>query len=151
MTLDEERVAFHLVHERWAAGDLDGVMQLFHEDVLHLINVDGFAVPYAASSYGKEDLRLRLQLVLDAFYVDKFEIESYVHEPAFSRAVAITHKTHKKTGERLCERLRFRYWFRQGLIVRVEENHDAPYIEAFERLVSHAGYGAQNLSPRASG
>lgn len=144
MSLDVDRAAFHLVHERWAVGDLDGVMQLFHEDVLHLINVDGFAVPYAASSYGKEDLRLRLQLVLDAFYVDKFEIESYVHEPESSRSVVTTHKTHKRTGERLWERLRFRYWFKDGLIVRVEERHDAPYIEAFQRLVSHMQNSARS-------
>ena len=137
MSLDIERAAFHLVHERWAAGDLDGVMRLFDEDVLHLINVDGFAVPYAASSYGKEDLRLRLQLVIDAFYVDTFEIESYAHEREFSRSVVTTQKTHKKTGERLCERLHFRYWIKNGFIVRVEERHDAPYMEAFQRLVRH--------------
>ncbi len=144
MSLDIERAAFHLVHERWAAGDLDGVMQLFDEDVLHLINVDGFAVPYAASSYGKEDLRLRLQLVIDAFYVDTFEIESYAHEREFSRSVVTTQKTHKKTGERLCERLHFRYWFKSGLIVRVEERHDAPYMEAFQRLVRHMENAARS-------
>lgn len=150
MPIETERAAFHLVHERWAAGDLDAVMQLFHDDVLHLINVDGVAVPYAASSYGKEDLRLRLQLVIDAFFIDKFEIESYAHMPEFSRSVVVTHKTHKKTGERLCERLHFRYWFKGGLIMRVEERHDAAYIEAFQRLVVHAEHGTQRFSPPAS-
>jgi len=135
MSLDHEPPAFYLVHERWAASDLDGVMALFAEDVLHLINVDGFAVPYAVSTYGKEDLRQRLQLVLDTFSIDKFEIESHSHEREFSRSIVTTHKTHKRTGERLWERLHLRFWFEHGHIVRVEERHDAPYIEAFQRLV----------------
>lgn len=137
MQIDRERAAFHLVHERWAASDLEGVMALFAEEVLHLINVDGIAVPYATSTYGKEDLRQRLQYVLDTFYIDKFELESYAHEREFSRSVVTTHKMHKKSGERLWERLHLRFWFEKGLIVRVEERHDAPYIEAFQRLVSY--------------
>jgi ketosteroid isomerase-like protein len=144
MLIDHERAAFYLVSERWAASDLEGVMALFAEEVLHLINVDGVAVPYATSTYGKEDLRQRLQLVLQTFYIDKFQIESYTHEREFTRAVATTQKTHKKTGERLCERLRFRFWFENGLIVRVEENHDAPYIEAFQRFVCHMEHAARS-------
>jgi ketosteroid isomerase-like protein len=43
---------------------------------------------------------------------------------------------HKKTTERLDIRIRFRLWVRDGLITRLEEYHDAPYVEAFERFVS---------------
>jgi hypothetical protein len=144
MLIDHERAAFYLLDERWAAGDLEGVMALFAEEVLHLINVDGLAVPYATSTYGKEDLRQRLVLVLDTFYIDKFLFESYTHEREFTRAVAVTQKTHKKTGERLCERLRLRFWFENGLIVRVEEHHDARYIEAFQRFVFHMEHAARS-------
>jgi ketosteroid isomerase-like protein len=144
MHIYRDRTAFYLLNERWAKSDLEGVMALFSEEALHLINVDGVAVPYATSTYGKEDLRQRLQIVLDTFYIDKFDIESYAHEREFTRSVVMTHKTHKRTGERLCERLRFRYWFKDGLIVRTEENHDAPYIEAFQRFVCQLEHAARS-------
>jgi len=44
---------------------------------------------------------------------------------------------HRATGERLCVRLRLRYWVEDGLIVRAEEHLDAQYIEAFQRFVFH--------------
>jgi ketosteroid isomerase-like protein len=137
MSLDSERAAFHRAIERWSAGDPEGTLAQFTEDVLYLINVDGLAVPFVASSLGKEDLRQRLQLVMATFHQVKFERESYVHEADHSRAIVNVENRHRITGERLCVRMRLRYWFRDGLIARVEEHLDAPYMEAFQRFVFH--------------
>ena len=109
----------------------------FSDDILYIVNVDGLAVPFVASSLGKEDLRQRLQLIKATFYEDKFEPESVIHEADYSRAIVNVENRHRATGERLCVRLRLRYWVEDGLIVRAEEHLDAQYIEAFQRFVFH--------------
>lgn len=135
MPLAKERSAVLRALDCWGAGDLEGTLAAFSEDVLYLINVDGIAVPYASSSLGKEDLRHRLELVLDTFDKEVFEIESLVHESEFTRAVVFAHYKHKNLGERLIARIRLRYWVKDGLIVRVDERRDAQYVEAFQRFI----------------
>jgi ketosteroid isomerase-like protein len=132
-----ERAAFETAHVRWAASDLEGFLELLTEDVLYNVNVDGLAVPYASSALGKEDVRQRLQLLLDTFSVDKFEPESIVSEGDRWRSIVIGHYTHHETREVLRVRVRFRVWFRDGLICRMDEHHDAAYVEAFQRFVFH--------------
>ena len=132
-----ERAAYEQAHIRWAAGDLEGFLDLLTEDILYTVNVDGLAVPYASSALGKEDVSQRLQLLLHTFTVDKFEPEIIVPESDHWRSVVIGHYTHRKTGEVLRVRVRFRVWFRDGLIARFDEHHDAAYVEAFQRFVFH--------------
>lgn len=135
MSLDDERSAVLRALTCWASGDIEGTLAEFSEDVLYLINVDGIAVPFASSTLGKEDLRHRLQLILDTFWREKLECESLVHEADCTRMVLYTQYRHKNSGERLRTRVRLRYWLEDGLIVRVEERRDARYIEAFQRFV----------------
>ena len=138
-----DRAAFEQAHSRWAVGDLEGFLDLFTEDVLYNVNVDGLAVPYASSALGKEDVRQRLQLLMLTFTVDKFVPESIVDAADHCRSVVIGHYTHRKTGEVLKVRVRFRVWFRDGLISRMDEHHDAAYVEAFQRFVFHLQNAAQ--------
>ena len=135
MPLAKERSAVLRALDCWAVGDLEGTLAAFSEDVLYLINVDGIAVPYASSSLGKEDLRHRLELVLDTFDKEVFEVESLSHEPDFTRVVVFAHYKHKSLGETLVARIRLRYWVKDGLIVRVDERRDAQYVEAFQRFI----------------
>lgn len=143
MPTPAERAQFVTAHIRWAKSDLEGFLKLFTEDVLHTVNVDGLAVPYASSALGKEDVRQRLQLLLHTFTVDKFEPESFHDEADHCRSVVVGHYTHRVTGEVLRVKVRFRVWFRDGLISRMSEHHDAPYVEAFERLVFHLQNAAE--------
>lgn len=146
MSLESERVPVLRALACWAACDLEGTLAQFSEDVLYLINVDGIAVPFAASSLGKEDLRHRLELVLDMFDKEIFECESFLHAPDHTRVVVYAQYKHKSLGERLCVRIRLRYWVKGGLIVRVEENRDAQYVEAFQRFIlqmEHDARGAE--------
>ena len=55
---------------------------------------------------------------------------------------------HKKTGEILDFKLRFRAWIDNGLITRMEEILDAPFIEAYERFVFHMQSAAEGRDPR---
>lgn len=119
----------------WAAGDFEGLMALFHDDITYIVNVDGMAVPYAMSSVGKNDVRDRLGFLLHTFDVTTFDIESAAQAEDHSRAQIHGVYHHKATGEVLDIRPRFKAWFRDGLIVRAEEIQDAPFVEAFERFV----------------
>lgn len=137
MSLSTEFAAFEQAHVRWAASDLEGFLALVTDDILYTVNVDGLAVPYASSALGKEDLRQRLQLLLDTFTVDVFRPLRIVVEPDHYRSVVEARYTHKMTGEVLAVRVRFRVRFRGDLIYLMDEHHDAAYVEAFQRFVFH--------------
>ena len=108
MSLTDERSAFVRAHLAWEAGDFDGFMRCIADDIMYIVNVDGLQVPYAMSAVGKEDLRGRLQLLLDTFFVTTFAIEKLVHEAESSRTVVHGVYRHKKTGEVLDIKVRFR-------------------------------------------
>lgn len=137
MSLPAERAAVLEAHLAWEAGNFPRFMSLIAEDILYIVNVDGMSVPYAMSAVGKTDVAQRLQLLLDTFDVTTFAVEHLVHEPESTRTRVHGVYRHKKTGETLDIRVRFRCWVQHGLLVRVEETHDARYIEAFERMVFH--------------
>ncbi len=130
------RDLFLRAHELWGTGRFAEFMQIMHEDILYIVNVDGQQVPYAMSAVGREDLRDRLELLLRTFNVTHFELLGVYAEPEYitSHVHGIYH--HKATGEILDIKVRFRAWFdAEKKITRLEEIHDARYIEAFERFV----------------
>ena len=141
------RYIFEKAHERWQRSDLDGFLALMHDDIVHLVNVDGIEVPYASSAVGKEDLRWRLQHLLDTFHVAEFAIEDLSRGEDHWRSVVRGAYAHKVTGELLAVRLRFRAWIDDGLIVRMEEQHDAAYVKAFERFVQYLMAAGGGPSP----
>lgn len=144
MATDQERSAFYLAHLAWGAGDFEGFMALLADDIVYTVNLDGTEMPYAASTVGKDQVRLRMLLLLDTFVVNAFVMEYLVHEPDYSRSSVLGYYKHKKTGERLDIRLRFRGWVKDGLITRLEEYHDTAYVEAFHRFVTHLQNAAQS-------
>lgn len=143
MAIEDERSAFRQAHLAWGANDFEGFMALIADDIVYTVNVDGQQVPYAASATGKEEVRQRLQLLLDTFVVNAFVVEKIVHEREFSRSTVLGYYKHRSTGERLDIKLRFRGWVRDGLLTRIEEHHDAAYIEAFQRFVMHLQAAAE--------
>lgn len=129
-----DRHVFIKAHETWSAGDLDGLLSCLHDDIVYTINVDG--IDYAAGSNGKANVRNRLLIKLDTFEVQAFLPEWIVHNAEYSRSSVLGFYKHKKTGTRLEVRARFTVYIRDGLIVRMEEVHDAAYLEAFHRFVT---------------
>jgi len=144
-TSPAERSVVVLAHERWAKGDLDGFIDLLADDVVYDVNVEG--VPYAASANGRGVVRGRLQLLLDTFEVQAFVIEHMVHEETCTRSRVLGFYKHRKTGERLDIKVSFIAHVENGLISRLQEIHDAAYVEAFERFVKHLEAAAASQSP----
>ena len=148
MSIADERSPFLRAHHLWAAGDFDGFMKLFAEGIIYIVNVDGLQVPYAMSSVGKQDLRDRLELLLHTFVVTTFALEKLVHEADHSCSVVHGVYRHKNTGEVLDVTLRLRGWVENGVLTRMEEIHDARYIEAFERFVFFMESAAHQIVPQ---
>ncbi|MBX9925933.1 MAG: nuclear transport factor 2 family protein [Hyphomicrobiaceae bacterium] len=128
---------FVRAHLAWQASDLSAFLDLLHDDILYLVNVDGITVPYASSAVGKEDVRFRLQYLLDTFQVDEFSLEGLEQTTDYGRSRIKGSYLHKQTGERLDVKITFIGWIRDGLLYRIEERHDAAYVVAFERFVRY--------------
>ena len=128
---------FERAHLAWEAGDFERFLSYIHDDIVYTVNVDGLQVPYAMSAVGKADVQDRLQLLLDTFRVVKFKTERLVHGDDFSRSLVHGVYLHRKTGEVLDVKVRFMGWLKDGLLVRIDEIHDAKFVEAFERFVFH--------------
>lgn len=143
MSQDNDGAVFRLAIRHWSDGNLDGVLALLADDVVHTVNVDALQIPWVSSAAGKPDVSARLKLIIETFVVDAFVIESLVHEKDELRATVLGYHKHRKTGERLDIKLRFRVRVRDGLIVRLDEFLDAAYIEAFERFVRYIEQAAQ--------
>lgn len=121
----------------WNDGDFDGVLSLLAEDIFHSVNVDALGIPWMMSASGKPEVAGRLALIRETFVIDSFELEALTHETQFLRAAVHAFHTHKKTGEPLDVRVRFRVTIKGGLIARIDETVDASYFEAFERFVRY--------------
>ncbi len=144
----EVRDLYLRAHKLWQAGDLDGFLQMMDPDILYIVNVDGQQVPYAMSAVGRSDLQDRLQLLLDTFDVTRFEVLNIYPEQAHVTTMVHGVYRHKATGEILDIKVRFRGWFTPaGLLSRIEEIHDARYIEAFERFVFFIETASQSRLP----
>ncbi len=137
MTLANERKIVEKAHLFWGESDLEGLLSCFTDDIVYNVNVDGKQVPYAASATGKDAVRQRLQLLLDTFEVQAFVIESIIHTAECTKTRVLGFYKHKVTGERLDIFPHFHAFVRNGLIHRLDEIQDAPYVEAFQRFVAY--------------
>ncbi len=133
--------AFERAHVTWKAGDFGTFMALFDEDIDWRVNIDGITVPYASSAVGKEDLRWRLQHMMDTFDIAGFDLEAIEHGPEYCRSVVHIIYIHKGTREPLDVKVRFTGWEKDGLLVRFEERADAAYVEAYNRFVHYLEAG----------
>ena len=143
MSLEEQRAVFARAHRAWEAGDFDTFLACLTDDITYIVNVDSISVPYAMSAVGKTDVQDRLQLLLDTFDVTTFALERMVHGDDHSRSLVHGVYRHKQTGEMLDIKVRFHGWVENGLLKRIEEIHDARFIEAYERFVFHMMQAAQ--------
>ena len=138
-TINEQETTRRLMLDclaAWTNGDLEGALSFMAEDVAHILNIDGAVVPFAASVEGKPALRKKLQLLLDTFELGDLVNESLRGEGCKATGHYKFIYIHRASGERLSGSFRFVIEQRNGLISRMEEYHDAAYVEAFVRLVS---------------
>lgn len=143
MSHGEGAEIFRSAVRHWSDGNFEAVAALLADDIVHTVNVDALQIPWASSAEGKPNVSARLKLIIDTFLVDAFIVENLVHEGDIIRATVLGYHQHRKTGERLDVRVRFRVRVRDGMITRIDEHLDAAYIEAFEHFVRYLEQSAQ--------
>lgn len=143
MAKDEDIAVFRLAVRYWSEENFEGVFSLLADDIVHSVNVDALEIPWASSAAGKPDVVARLGLIAQTFTINAFILENVVCEGDEIRATVLGYHKHKKTGERLDLRVRFRVRVRDGKLARIDEFLDAAYIEAFERFVRYVEEAAQ--------
>jgi hypothetical protein len=126
---------FAEAHTRWINGDLQGFLALFDEAIEWHVNLDGINLPYAASAVGIEDLRWRLQHMIEIFEVKSFRLAEIEHGPDSCRSKVDLRYLHRATSEMLDVSVRFTGWQANGLLVRFDERADAAYVHAYDRFV----------------
>lgn len=139
---DPVRTAIERSLHAWARRDLEGALEPVSASVVHSLNLDTSLAPYVASAVGKDEVRRKLQMILDAFDFERFEIVALATEPSRGRADVEFRFRHKATGDVLQSRCRFMYRLREGKIVLIEEAHDARIVESFLRMVKSRGTAA---------
>lgn len=137
MSKDDDIAVFRLAVRYWSEGNFDGVIALLADDIVHNVNVDKLKIPWVSSAAGKADVTARLALIGRTFVVNAFIIENLVCDGEEIRATVLGYHRHRKTGERLDVRVRFRVRVRDGLLSRIDEFLDEAYIDAFQRFVTY--------------
>lgn len=105
------------------------------DQIIWTVNVDGIAMPFAASALGLEDLRWRLQHLRTVFEIDSFELVHLTHGADHCRSRVHLVYVHRKARETLDIVITFAGWQREGLLVRMEETADAGYVGAYDRFI----------------
>ena len=131
----QETCTFEQAHLKWIAGDFEAFMSLMSDDIEWLVNIDGIQAPFASSAVGKDDLRWRLQHMLDVFSIASFRVEQFEHGPEVCRSAVRLVYIHRATGEPLDVMVRFTGIERDGLLVRMGEQADAAYVAVYARFV----------------
>ena len=130
------RKIFEETMTAWANQDLDRALRFVSEDIIHTLNVDGELVPFAASVKGKAAMREKLEVMLKAFEIGACVTDHVSVQGNIIRANMKAIYIHLASGERLITKFRYVIEQRDGLMMRINEFHDAAYLEAFMRFIA---------------
>jgi ketosteroid isomerase-like protein len=120
-------------HAAWNAGDIDGVLANYVDDLIYTCNTVG-AEGEPITLYGKAAMRERFEPALVA--VDsKTVINGFRFDDGVARVRLWSSVKHKATGHLLSGSFRHVVHFRGFKIAKLEDFHDAARMAAFWRMV----------------
>jgi ketosteroid isomerase-like protein len=134
---DEAKVTREIVGRctsAWEARDLDATLACMDDDIVYELNVDPRVAPFAGTVGGKAAVREKLQLILDTFLFDAYIVETMKVAGPVARCSIQIYYRHRASNVPIDVRFRLVFTQTDGLISRLEEYHDAAYVEAFLRL-----------------
>ena len=126
MSLNEDmaRAIVEAAHAAWNAGDLEGVLQNYVDDLIYVSNVEG-ANGQPLVIHGKDAMRSHFSSVLVAVE-SKTTIESFHFEGESARVRLAAFVRHKTTGHVLTGSFRQILQFRGFRISKLEDFHSTP-------------------------
>jgi ketosteroid isomerase-like protein len=129
------RAVVEALNAAWVADDLDGVIALIAEGCVFEVHVAEALVEHAGRSVGREAVRAALAAARSNFDYILYRPVILSADDATVRQRVEFIGTHKSSGSRMAMSFRQVYDVRGGLVVRCDEYHDAPKVEAFIRMV----------------
>jgi ketosteroid isomerase-like protein len=136
MTLDASRARalLNASHAAWCRADVEGVLAQYVEDLTYWCNTGG-ADGLPLTIKGRDQLREFLQSITAV--AESMSVTDYFRfEDGVARASVECYIRHKRTGHVLAGSYRQVVTYRDGLIERVEEYHDAAKMAAFWRMIA---------------
>lgn len=120
----------------WAAGDLDGLLACFADDVAFAIRLPPEIVPFAGLVSGKADLARQLMIILDDFDILEYRpMQISAVTDAFHSQVQFIFR-HKATGLMYEGTARHLWRVENDKIVHFEEFHDIERTRAYFKLLA---------------
>ena len=132
LNYDTAKAIVESAHAAWNAGDIEGVLAKYVDDLVYVPNFapDGEPTPI----HGKEDFRRRFTPVL-AIVESKTSIDSFHFQDGDARVQLSAFVRHRTTNHVLTGSFRQKFHFRKFQICKLEDFHDAAKLAAFWRLV----------------
>lgn len=123
-----------LFFEYWKVQDVELALSLASEDVVYNLYLSDAAVPHGGATRGREKCRDVLYMVLADFDYLEYQPTVVGQEAEAVRAHVRFRYHHRRTGGELSGTKRMVFTVRDGVIMQVDEYHDAGMVEAFMRL-----------------
>jgi ketosteroid isomerase-like protein len=133
----DSRTLLEGAYAAWAARDLSATLDCFAEDVAFVIHLPSDVTPLAGEVHGRDELRMRLQAILDTCDVLAYT-PVQIRDGSALRSQVHFHYRHKATGLDYEGRLRHVWRIAGDRIVYFEEFHDAARVGAFFALLAQA-------------
>ena len=145
LNYDTAKAIVDSAHAAWNAGDIEGVLAKYVDDLVYMPNFapDGDPKPI----YGKEHFRQRFTPVL-AIVESKTSIDSFHFQDGLARVHLSVFVRTRTTNHVLTGSYRQKFHFRGFRICKLEDFHDAAKMAAFWRLVDADTQRAGRLSAR---
>jgi len=120
----------------WAARDLEATLASFADDVVFIIHLPPEVAPFVGEARGKDQLRPRLQAILDDFdFIEYVPLQITASGQSFHSRVRFRYR-HKATGLEYDGTMRHVWRVEGDRIVRFEEFHDAERVRTFFQLLA---------------
>lgn len=133
-----DKILLEAAYASWAARDLDAIMACFAEDVRFVIHLPEAVAPFMGEVRGRNELRKRLQMILDDFDFIEYRPIQITSEGISFHSQVRFHYRHKVTGLEYEGSMRHVWRIQGDQITRFEEFHDAERVRAYFQLLARA-------------
>ena len=135
------------MYASWAVKDLEAVLACCADDILFILHVPTEVVAFAGETRGKADLAPRLQAILRDFDFLNYRPRLIAEDDDGFHTQIHYHFRHKATGHEIEGTMRHIGRVEGDKIVRLEEFHDTPRVQAFFELLAHSADDARRTFP----
>ena len=121
-------------NEAWAVKDVDTAMACVAEDAVYALYISGELLPTGGETVGRDNIQAALLKIRECFeYLLYRPLHLHAKGDVVRYQVEFMYR-HRQSGETLSGRFRMVMRVKDGLLIRADEYHDRPKVEAFMRL-----------------